>query len=63
MKAINLGKWGVPLGAIFTALSTIVTDSVLDTSDIITLVLAIIGLGGTVAAGVKAYNSTPEKKE
>lgn len=60
---INLGKWGVPIGALFTALSTIVSDSVLEANDAVTLVLALIGLAGTVAAGVKAYNSEPEKKE
>ncbi len=59
----DLGKWGVPLGAVFTALATIVTDSVLDTSDIVTLVTSLVGLVGTVAAGIKSYNTVPTKTE
>ncbi len=58
---IDLGKWGVPLAAVFTALATIVTDSVLDLNDVITLITSAAGLGATIAAGIKAWRSNPDE--
>lgn len=58
---IDLGKWGVPLAAVFTAAAAIVTDSVIDTDDIVKLLVSLTGFGATIAAGIKAWRSDPNK--
>lgn len=58
---IDLGKWGVPLAAVFTAAAAIVTDSVIDTDDIVKLIVSLAGLGATIAAGIKAFKTDPNK--
>lgn len=57
---INVGtKWGALIAAGLGALSVVITDGVLDSPDLVTVLLAVLGAVGAGYAGAKAFKSDP----
>lgn len=55
---INVGpKWGALLAAGLGALGVAITDGVLDTPDLVTVLVATLGAVGAGYAGVRAFKS------